>query len=223
MYPFINDTYVSNLSYEYNTIEYRYTSDEGKSLWQYWGAANNNNINTYIIGSSRSGSDYNGYLFPSDLASSNLGGSGNEQDYYAKLDITYDSNGKISNVQSLGTDLWGDNNVANITWDSKTGNIYIDMLYSRKFQMTLNKIDYYDNTINQLDAAFNVTSNKGLNTNINARSMTPMGKVYKNETVKYTLSETQVPEGYYPISNTIDYYVTFDKNGNINSKKCKII
>lgn len=221
MYPFINDTYVSNLSYEYNTIEYRYTNDEGKSLWQYWGAANNNNINTYIIGSSRSGSDYNGYLFPSDLASSNLRGSGNEQDYYAKLDITYDSNGKISNVQSLGTDLWGDNNVANITWDSKTGNIYIDMLYSRKFQMTLNKIDYYDNTINQLDAAFNVTSNKGLNTNINARSMTPMGKVYKNETVKYTLSETQVPEGYYPISNTIDYYVTFDKNGNINSKNVK--
>lgn len=71
------------------------------------------------------------------MASSALGGSGHESDYYAELDITYDNDGKISNVQSLKADLWGDNNVANISWDSKTGNIYIDMLYSRKLQVTL--------------------------------------------------------------------------------------
>ena len=73
------------------------------------------------------------------------------------------------------------------------------MLYSRKLQVTLNKVDYYDNTINNLSASFDVISNKGLKTTINANTMTPIGKVYKNTTVKYTLSETKVPDGYYPI------------------------
>ena len=64
------------------------------------------------------------------MANTGLGGSGNEADYYTELDITYDSNGKISNVQSLKADLWVDNNVANISWDSTTGNIYINMLFA---------------------------------------------------------------------------------------------
>ena len=51
--------------------------------------------------------------------------------------------------------------------------------------------------------------------------MTPMGKVYKDTTVKYTLSETQVPNGYYPLTETIDYYVTFDKNGDISNNTVK--
>ena len=221
MYPFINDTYVTNTSYEYNTISYRTTDKEGVSSWQYWGAANRDNVNTYIIGSERTGTSYNGYYFPSDLASKTIGGSGNAEDYYAKLDITYDSNGKISNVTSAGSDTWGDNNVSDITWDSATGNIYINMLYSRKFQVRLNKVDYYDNTINALDAAFDVTSNKGLNTSINAKTMKEIGKIYKDTTVKYTLSETQVPNEYYPLSSTVDYYVTFDKNGNITKKSIK--
>ena len=96
------------------------------------------------------------------MANTGLGGSGNEADYYTELDITYDSNGKISNVQSLKAYLWGDNNVANISWDSTTGNIYINMLYSRKLQVTLDKVDYYDNTINNLSAGFDVTSNRHL-------------------------------------------------------------
>ena len=58
------------------------------------------------------------------------------------------------------------------------------MLYSRKLQVTLNKVDYYDNTINNLSAGFDVTSNRGLKTSIDARQMTPLGKVYKNTTVK---------------------------------------
>lgn len=216
MYPFSNNTYVSNTSYEYNTIGYRDTNSEGISSWTYWGAATNDNVNQYIIGSSRIGSNYNGYLFPSDLASTTLGGSGDAKDYYAKLDVTYDSDGKISNVQSVGADLWGDNNVSNITWDRETGNIYINMLYSRKFQMTLNKTDYYDNTINDLTASFDVSSNKGLKTSVDSKKMTAIGKIYKDTTVKYTLSETQAPEEYYPISNTIDYYVTFNEEGNFS-------
>lgn len=221
MTPFINITYCTEQSYAYNTNNYRDTNSNGQFSIKYWGAATQNNVNQYIIGSSRYGNNYNGYFFPSDMANSTLGGSGNEQDYYTKLDITYDENGKISNVQSLGKDLWGDNNVANITWDSKTGNVYINMLYSRKFQVTLNKVDFYDSTINKLSASFNVISNKDLTTSILARKMTALGKVYKDTTIKYTLSETQVPEGYYPISNTIDFYVTFDKKGNIGTKSVK--
>lgn len=219
--PFVNDTYVSNTSYEFNTISYRDTNSNGESAWTYWGAAINDNVNKYIIGSSRNGNEYNGYFFPSDMANTGLGGSGNEADYYTELDITYDSNGKISNVQSLKADLWGDNNVANISWDSTTGNIYINMLYSRKLQVTLDKVDYYDNTINNLSAGFDVTSNRGLKTSIDARQMTPLGKVYKNTTVKYTLSETRLPDGYYPISKTIDYYITFNDRGNFSINNVK--
>ena len=221
MYPFVNDTYSTSISYEYNPISYRDTSLEGKASWKYWGAATNDNVNKYIIGSSRIGEGYNGYFFPSDLANKALGGSGKEEDYYAELDITYDSNGKISNVQSLKSDLWGDNNVANITWDSATGIVNIEMLYSRKLQTTLNKTDYYDSTINNLSASFDVISNKGLKTSIDARQMTPLGKVYKNTTVKYTLSETKMPDEYYPIANTIDYYITFNEKGNFSVNNVK--
>lgn len=227
MYPFINtskivnDMCVTNTSYEYNILDYRDTNSDGQFSIKYRGAAVQNDVNQYIIGSSRQGGNYNGYLFPSDMANSNLGGSGKQEDYYTKLDVTYDSNGKIAKVTSVGSDLWGDDNVSNITWDSTTGNIYVNMLYSRKFQMTLNKVDYYDSTINKLEASFNVISNKGLTTSADARKMTSIGKVYKDTTVKYTLSETEVPEGYYPISDTIDFYVTFDKDGNIGTNKVK--
>ena len=221
MSPFVNNTYVSNTSYEYNIISYRDTNSNGESAWTYWGAAINDNVNKYIIGSSRNGNEYNGYFFPSDMANTGLGGSENEADYYTELDITYDSNGKISNVQSLKSDLWGDNNATNISWDSTTGNIYIDMLYSRKLQVILNKVDYYDNTINNLSAGFDVTSNRGLKTSIDARQMTPLGKVYKDTTVKYTLSETRLPDGYYPISKTIDYYITFNNKGNFSINNVK--
>lgn len=230
MYPFINQTYCTNLPYSYSSNEkwYRDTGSDGRSGWVYWGAAEANNSNEYIIGSGRkdnlsNGSiyAYNGYLLPPDMASEGMGGSGNAQDYYARLDVLYDNKGKISTVNSLGADLWGDNNATNITWDRETGNVYVDMLYSRKFQMTLYKQDYYDETINTLNAAFDVISDRGLKTSINARSMAAMGKVYKNTTVKYTLSETQVPDGYYPLNLPVSFYVTFDKNGNIGKKSIK--
>lgn len=221
MLPFCSKEENANTSYEFDVITYRYTNQQGLSGWTYWGAAEKDNIDTYVIGSTRDGNNYNGYLLPSDMASGTLGGSGKQEDYYAKLDITYDSNGKISKVQSLGSDLWGDNNAVNITWNSETGNVYIDMLYSRKLQTKLNKVDYYDNTINKLSAQFKIVSNKGLNTTINSDKMAPLGKVYKNTTVKYTVSETQVPNGYYPISGIIEYYVTFNENGNVSKNRVK--
>ena len=64
----IRYTYVSNTSYEFNTISYRDTNSNGESAWTYWGAAINDNVNKYIIGSSRNGNEYNGYFFPSDMA-----------------------------------------------------------------------------------------------------------------------------------------------------------
>lgn len=229
MYPFVNNSTIdngitlANTPYEWSASEtgYRDTNSEGESSWKYWGAATDNMFNQYTIGSSRITNDYNGYLFPSDMAQISLGGSGNLEDYYVKLDITYGSDGKISNVQSMGSDLWGDNNATNITFDKETGNVNIDILYSRKFQMTLNKVDYYDRTINKLVANFAITSNKGLNTQLDARAMRPIGKVYKDTTIRYTLSENTVPDGYYPIPGTIDFDVKFDKDGNIDLDSVK--
>lgn len=229
MYPWKNNTYSTKDPYVYNSSEkyYRNTGSNGRASWKYWGAAIDSTTNSYIIGSEREKDSYkddekyNGYLFPNDMASTTLGGSGNEADYYTKLDVTYGEDGKISNVTSVGHDLWGDDNTSNITWDPATGHIYVDMLYSRKFQVRLNKADYYDSTINNLSASFNVISNKGLKTTINSMKMTCLGKVYKNEVVKYTLSETIAPSGYYPLEKTIDFYVTFDQDGNIGTRSIK--
>lgn len=218
MYPFVNNTYFSKLPYQYSIDEtgYRDTNTNGKASWKYWGAAETNQVNKYIIGSSRIDGNYNGYLFPADMASAQLGGSGKASDYYGNIDVQYGPDGKISNVTSVGKDLWGDDNIdKDITWDPNTGNINIKMIYNRKFQMTLNKADYYDSTINKLDAKFDVISNRGLKTSISSKNMTPMGKVYKDATVTYTLSETKVPNGYYPLNQPIIYEVSFDKNGDI--------
>ena len=197
MYPYVNNTYKTNTSYLYTKLNYKTTDNTGTTDWKYWGAAVPGTTDTYIIGSGRSGSNYNGYLFPDDMASKDLGGSGDAEDYYAKLDVDYDSNGRITQVKSLGSDLWGDDNVKpDITWDSDTGKIYIKMIYSRKFQVKLNKIDFYDKTIS-LSADFNAVSNKGLSTKMSSDdAMNCLGKVYQNATVKYSLSETRIPDGY---------------------------
>ncbi len=222
MYPFINNTYCTNTSYEYNTNSYRNTDINGKFNIKYWGASQKDSINQYIINPETLGTRYNGYLFPKDMAASSLGGSSNPADYFAKLDVVYGTDGKIAKVTSIGHDLWGDNNISpEITWDSNTGNVYINMLFSRKFQVQTNKSDYYDSTINNLAATFNVISNKGLNIKARSNEMLTLGKVYKDQTIKYTLSESIAPPQYYPLEKTIDLYVTFDANGNIGTRSVK--
>ena len=211
---------LANTFYEYDAGEkgYRLTNNFGKTSWQYWGAAEASDTNRYIIDSWKENSnEYNGYFFPRELASTSIGGSGNSSDYFVKLDVTYDENGKISNVTSIGHDTWGDNNATNITWDSATGNINVNMLFSRKFQFKLNKEDYYDSTINSITAMFKAISNDTTLSvpQIVSGSMTPLGKVYKNRSVVYTLSELSVQDGYYPVPHTIDFAVNFDKDGNI--------
>ena len=107
MYPFINDTYSTQEYYMNLILQDIEIQILMENFEKYWGAATNDNVNKYIIASSRIGNNYNGYFFPSDMANTGLGGSGNEEDYYAKLDVTYDSNGKISNVKSIGIRFMG--------------------------------------------------------------------------------------------------------------------
>lgn len=239
MYPFINTNIpqpdnnygvcLTNLSYDYSTTAYRNTDNKGKFSTAYWGAATDKGlINTYIIGSQRQGNDYNGYLFPSDMSNPSLGGSGKEADYYAKIDVKYDDKGRITDVSSASNDLWGTKNVSQkeITFDPQTGNVYIKMLFSRKLQMSIYKVDEYDKTINKLSAGFRVTSEeKKINAVINSKlssdvseGLVPIGKVYKGETVKYTIVETREPNGYYPIRDQINFEVKFDINGDIINK-----
>ena len=241
IFPFMNNNWKTNMPYEplgqyqekiisepnpgnpssiiTRTTYYKNTDNAGNVKFAYWGSAIPSSQDLYMINSEATGNSYNGYFFPADMTSAAIGGSGNIYDksnYYAKLDVTYDDKGKISEVKPLGTNLWGDKN-AEVTWDSETGTINVRLLFSRKFQTKLEKVDYYDNTI-KLDANFDIVSNKGLNARISSsQNMVPLGKAYANETVKYTLSETTVPNGYFPISGTIDYYVTFDSNGNVNT------
>lgn len=249
MYPFINtevkqeyNNYgmcLTNSSYNYNVDNYRDTDGNGQFNIKYWGASKANEVHQYIIGSSRQGNAYNGYLFPSDMASMAsqiVGQTGNAKDYYAKLDIQYDDKGRISSVKTLGKDLWGDDNVdADITWDSTTGNVNIKMLYSRKFQMALYKKDLYDSNIDKLAARFSISwrdpetngeskiyINSITANDMKAEYLTPLGKVYKGKKVKYTLSEEVVPVGYNQIPGTIDFWVEFDNSGNIGMNSVEL-
>ena len=225
MYPFVNNTYKTNTSYEYGTTGDRNTNGSGNVYQVYWGAADPNTQDRYIWGSSRLGSDYNGYFFPDDMTKADIGGKGTAFNYYSKLDVTYDQDGRISAVTSAAKDLWGDDTTSDIKWNSQTGEIWVNILYCRQFITQLEKFDFYDPTI-KLSAVFNVVSDKGVSTTMSPTTSSPaikaLGKVYKNETVKYTLSETEEPEGYYPIENSLDYLVSFDENGNITTNSISI-
>ena len=218
VYPYTNNTYWTNTSYVYREdLGYKTTNGNGATpRVKYWGAAEQNSKNSYYIGTTRVGNSYNGYIFPSDMTSTDLGGSGYAQDYYVKLDVTYGNDGKIQDVKSIGKDLWGDDNAEVTKVDKESGRIEVKIKFSRALKVQFNKVDYGDKTIDNLSAIFNVTSDKGLSTkNIYANTEVTLGKVYSAKTVKYTLSEIREPYGYYRIPETIDFRVIFDKSGNI--------
>lgn len=195
--PYLGGTNVTNTSYEYRTTLYYTTNSNGKTAWTYWGASIPDTLNRYVLDTYTVGSGYEGYFDPGNII----------------LDVAYDENGRISAVTPKSTDSFGDVNAVDITW--KDNNINVTIRYSRKFNVKLNKVDYYDSN-KKLNAAFDIVSSNGVNTSMAANTVTTLGKVYAGKTVKYTLSETTVPSGYIPVEN-MDIMVDFNNNGSIRS------
>ncbi len=198
--PYLGGTDVTNTSYEYRTTLYYTTNAQGKTGWTYWGASIPDTLNRYILDSYTVGSGYDGYFDPGNVI----------------LDISYDANGRVSSVTPKSTDSYGDVNAVDITWENN--NVQVTIRYSRKFNIKLNKVDYYDSN-KKLNAAFDITSINGATASMASNTTTTVGKVYAGKIVKYTISETAVPSGYIPIEN-MDIIVEFNNNGsvrNINS------
>ncbi len=195
--PYLGGTNVTNTSYEYRTTMYYTTNSQGKTGWTYWGASIPDSQNRYILDTYTSGSGYEGYFDPNNII----------------LDVAYDENGRISAVTSKNTDRFGDDNVVDISWVNN--NIHVTIKYCRKFNVKLNKVDFYDSN-KKLNAAFSIVTSEGTNASMAANTVTTIGKVYAGKTVKYTLSETAVPTGYIPIEN-MEIFVDFNNNGSVRA------
>ena len=194
--PYVNRTNTSSTSYEYRTTLYYTTGSGGSTSWTYWGASVANGSTRYTLDTYTTGSGYEGYIDPQNII----------------LDVSYGDNGRISNVELKSTDSYGDANAFDITWDNDN-NIKLKIRYCRKFNVKLNKIDYYDSNT-RLNANFRVVSSQGVIANLTAGKSGFVGKIYPGKTITYTLSETSVPTGYIPIENLV-YTVKFNINGTI--------
>ena len=192
--PFINQTSTTGTSYEYRTIGYYTTDKNGDTSYTYWGGNINLGQNEYHIDTALMG--YNGYF-----------GSGT-----VKIKVAYDEYGRISSADVLSTDENGEPNAEVVSF--KDNVLKINILYNRKFNVKINKIDSYDDTMKNLSAQFNVTTNVGDNVDVKSSQLTTVGMVRPGQTVKYTLSEKIVPQGFVPIKN-MDFYVTFKDDGTV--------
>lgn len=195
--PYVNKTELSNNSYEYRTQKYYTTGANGVAGWTYWGASVANGITRYELNTYTIGSGYDGYFDPGNII----------------LDVTYDENGRVASVTPRSTDAYGDVNAIDISWTNN--DIKITIPYSRRFNVKLNKVDYYDSNT-KLGAVFKVVSSENESITTTANSVKTIGKVYPGKTVKYTLSETTSPNGYVPVSN-LEFYVTFNNDGTVRS------
>ena len=195
--PYLGGTDVTNTSYEYRSTLYYTTNHNGNTGWTYWGASKPDTLNRYILDTYTVGSGYESYFDPGNII----------------LDVAYDENGRVSAVTPKSTDAFGDVNAINATWTNN--NIHVTIKYSRKFNVKLNKVDYYDSN-KRLNAVFSIISNTGLETSIPANTVRTLGKIYPGKTTRYTLSETTIPAGYYPVEN-MDIMVTFNNNGSIRA------
>ncbi|MCI8362321.1 MAG: hypothetical protein HFJ41_04190 [Clostridia bacterium] len=195
--PYINNTEVTNKSYEFRTQSYYTTGSNGVTGWTYWGASVNGGQVRYEMDSYTVGTGYNGYLDPGKII----------------LDVAYDENGRVSGVTPRSTDQYGDTNAIDISWENN--DIKVTIPYSRRFNVKLNKVDYYDSNT-KLGAVFKVVTSENAEVSVAANSINTIGKVYAGKTVRYTLSETTAPYGYIPVNN-LDFYVTFNNDGTVRN------
>lgn len=196
--PYVNSSSsVANTSFEYRASLTYNTDNAGKATWTYWGGSIDSGLNRYEIDTYTFGSGYNGYFDPGNII----------------LDVTYDENGRVASVTPRSTDSYGCVNAIDITWENN--DIQIKIPYSRKFNVKIDKQDYYDSNT-KLNATYRVTSSEGADVELAAGVTATIGKIYPGLMVKYTLSETKAPNGYLPIEN-LDFYVTFNNDGSVRS------
>lgn len=202
--PYQYNSDVSNNSYEYRSNKYYITGRNGNTGWTYWGGSIASGKVYYKMTTSNYYSDIymkSGYFNPGAIL----------------LEVLYDENGRVTTAAVKSTDQFGDPNAINISWDNRN-HISITIPYQRQFLLNIGKVSYDDSTEKLSASRFRIESSKGVLTEFNGNSGNHVvGKVYPGKTVRYTITETQIPNGYTSVG-TMYVDVEFNNNGTIRKQ-----
>lgn len=142
-----------------------------------------------------------------------------------KLIVEYKQDGTIANAYPGDTYSEKYLNVNYISKDARGVNkelyrdIEISIINERAFFVELDLADKFYNNIKLDDVTFDIESDKGekgfgtLVTNSNGKIITTVGKIYPNETVKYTITQQSKANEYYKLAQPIEFTVSFDELG----------
>ena len=140
-----------------------------------------------------------------------------------KFTVTYNKDGTIKNVKSDNKlfEMVSKRESADAVRTTEVEDLRIRIKNEPKFAIKLNVMDKYYNSKKLSDVTFGITNDKGdvatgnPVTDKNGRLTAYISKVYKNETVRYTINQTSTPSGYNEYKTPIVIDVKFNENGKI--------
>ena len=140
-----------------------------------------------------------------------------------KFTVTYNKDGTIKDVKSDNKlfEMVSKRESADAVRTTEVEDLRIRIKNEPKFAIKLNVMDKYYNNKKLSDVTFSITNDKGdvatgnPVTDQNGRLTAYISKVYKNETVRYTINQTSTPSGYNEYTTPIVIDVTFNENGKI--------
>ena len=140
-----------------------------------------------------------------------------------KFTVTYNKDGTIKDVKSDNKlfEMVSKRESADAVRTTEVEDLRIRIKNEPKFAIKLNVMDKYYNSKKLSDVTFSITNDKGdvatgnPVTDQNGRLTAYISKVYKNETVRYTIKQTSTPSGYNEYKTPIVIDVTFNENGKI--------
>ena len=140
-----------------------------------------------------------------------------------KFTVTYNKDGTIKNVKSDNKlfEMVSKRESADSVRTTEVEDLRIRIKNEPKFTIKLNVMDKYYNSKKLSDVTFSITNDKGdvatgnPVTDQNGRLTAYISKVYKNETVRYTINQTSTPSGYNEYKTPIVIDVKFNENGKI--------
>lgn len=140
-----------------------------------------------------------------------------------KFTVTYNKDGTIKNVESnseLFEFVSKRENVDKVR-TTEVEDLRIIIKNQQMFTVKLDVMDKYYNDKKLSDVTFNITNDKGDTaignpvTDANGTLTAYISKVYKKDTVTYTITQTSTPNGYKENNTPIQVKVNFNENGKI--------
>lgn len=142
-----------------------------------------------------------------------------------KFTVTYNKDGTINkeNIKSDSSlfEVVSTREKVDTVRTTDVEDLRIIIKNQQMFTVKLDVMDKYYNDKKLSDVTFNITNDKGDTaignpvTDANGTLTAYISKVYKNETVTYTITQTSTPSGYKENNTPIQVQVNFNENGKI--------